>query len=185
MATELLRPSSNITTGWSASGYTKINDSVTQPTAPSTSAGTFIQTNKNDDGEEDQYGFTAPATSGTLTNATLWVYGWMYTWSSNPYTTRQVRIRLNGSWTSYANWSGAHAVDGSPSISPDWSSYSWTVSGNAIGSAPAVGFKNAATVGIGEDWYIYAAYLILTTSGGVSGSLRRKRTLLTYFANMG
>lgn len=185
MATETLRPSSNITAGWSVNGYTLINETVTQPTAPSTSGGTYLYANKHDDGEEDQYGFTAPATSGTMSNATLWVYGGMYTLTGGlPHTARTIRIRLNGSWTSYANWAGSYSVDGSPALSPNWSSYSWTVSGNAIGSAPAVGFKNAATVGLGEDWYIYAVYLILTTSAGVSGPLRRRRALLTRFANM-
>lgn len=185
MATETLRPASNITAGWSANGYTKINETVTQPTAPSTSAGTFLLADKHDDSEEDQYGFAAPSTSGAMSNATLWVYGGVYTLSGGlPYTDRTLRLRLNGSWTSYAPWAGAYTVNNTPALSPNWSSYSWTVTGEAIGSAPAVGFKNASVVGFGEDWYIYAAYLIITTSAGVSGPLRRKRALLTRFANM-
>lgn len=186
MATELIRPSSNIVAGWSVNGYTLINDAITQPTDPSTSAGTYIYANKNDDGEEDQYGFTAPAIAGTMTDATLWVNGWVYTYSSGlPYTDRTIRIRLNGSWSSYKPWAGGHSTDGSPSFSLNWSSYSWTVSGNAIGSAPAVGFKNAASVAVGEDWAIYACYLILTTtSSGPSSQLRQRRSILTRFANL-
>lgn len=185
MTTETIRPSSNIATTWIGNGYTKINETVTQPTAPSVSVGTYIYANKYDDGEEDQYGFTAPATSGTLTNATLWAYGTLLTLTGGlPHTDRTLRLRLNGSWSSYVSWAGGYSVDGSPPNNYNWSSYSWTVSGAAIGSAPAVGFKNAATVGLGEDWYIYAVYLILTTSAGVSGPLRRRRALLTRFANM-
>ena len=186
MATETVRPNSNITVGWYTNGYDKINDAVTQPTAPSTSSGTYLSANKNDDGEEDQYGLAAPATSGTMSSITLWVYGWVNTLTGGAaYTERQIRVRLNGTWTSYASWAGAYSVDGSPSLAPNWSSYTWIVSGNAIGSSPAVGFKNAGSVGVGEEWYIYAAYLVITTSAGVSGNLRRHRALLTRFANLG
>lgn len=186
MATEIIRPNSNIATTWVNNGYTLINDNVTQPTAPNTDTSTGLLGGKNDGSEEDQYGCTAPATPGTLSNATLWIYSWVATVSSGPpYTARQLRIRLNGSWTSYANYSGGYGVDGTPYYTPNWSSYSWTVSGNPIGSAPAIGFKHAAVSELGEEWCVLAAYLVLTTSASTSRALARRRALLTRFVNLG
>lgn len=193
MTTETIRPSSNITTTWNGYGYTKINDAVTQPTSPSDiarpivpSTSSFaIGTNKQDDGEEDQYGFTAPATSGTMTGVVLWIFGEVYKISpGDPSPGFTFRVRLNGSWTSYLSYSGNTTPwDGSPE-NPNWSSYSWTVSGAALGSAPAFGCKTPSSLANGQGIYIYCAYLVITTTGGGSTN-RKRRSLLTRFANMG
>ena len=184
MPTELIRPNSDIAFTWFSGGavspyYDNINDAVTQPTSPSNIAradaggGYGVTHNKNDDSEVAQFGFTAPATAGTMTGVDLWIFGEATrVYPSDSPKVWKFRVRLNGTWSSYQDYSGNNTpLDGS-SENPSWTSYHWSMSGAAIGSAPAFGCL-VPSVDNGEQIYIYCAYLVITTSG--TDILNRKR----------
>ena len=155
MPSEVVRPTSNVNSGWGAGGdYTYVDDAVSQPSAGSGDTATY----SGDSSAIQQWGCAAPSNSGTISAATLWMRV-RFDSNSDGYISG-TRVRLNGTWYSVT-------LSASPS-SGAWGYVSGTATGSygaLSGSAPAieVTYSGATVDGTIE---VDVAYLDITYSSG-------------------
>jgi hypothetical protein len=163
MPSEIVRPNSNINSGWGGGGgFGLVDDVVTNPTAGS-QVDYAYQSGDLSSGAAQQWGCQAPSGSGTISSARLWIYG-RADGNTDGYIS-QVRIRLNGTW-----------YTGTPSTSFGSGLWSWidcifTGSyGEISGSAPAVELTYYGANGDAE-LYVDVVYLDITYVAAASPSI--------------
>lgn len=92
MATEIMRPTGDITTTWGNPTWSKINDNVLQP-----SAGDGITAGRvNTESTESVVSFGTPIGVGTVTSITVW---WYFNCELDDFAI-EARVKTNGIWSS-------------------------------------------------------------------------------------
>lgn len=163
MSTAYGDPNSDVAYTWSddaATDYTRIDDGVRQPSAPSTGGdGQYCYCSPNDDNELASFGCTQPSISGTVTQVTAWAFmEWQNsggTMALGAYFNGSTQTASNKSVTNSQNWYST--VYSSLSI-PAASLFPWRIN------------LQPGTVGKSDDVFVYGAYLEVTyTAGGGGG----------------
>lgn len=159
MATEIVRPTSVISAVWTVSTVGNVDDVVTQPTA-----GDGLINRKTGTAAQAQgWNHGTPTNTGTITAVTVWVY---CRDNVDEAQIDSLRIRLNGSWTTY---SGSLPVAANGSYT--WHSFTFTgLSVDMATSAPAVEIT-ASGADSTSRFEVDVLYMELTyTSGGGSSN---------------
>lgn len=175
MATEIVRPNSNINTLWTSYAYTSMNNTLVYPDTDI--SGGSISAGPSDDNEAQEYGCNSPSNSGTITAADLYFYGNYGNEDGGSSSGFLSSVSLGGSYQS--NLTG---ISTSPGYS--WNIKSWTGLSISMASAsPKIRFTSPS-MGKHEDLWIKSAYIVLTytPSGGGPVSNIKNRRLLTRFA---
>jgi hypothetical protein len=155
--TEIVRPNSNLNSGWGAGGdFGLVDDVVTHPTAGSQVDYAYLS-GDGSSGAIQQWGCQAPSGSGAISSARLRLYG--RSDSNTDGYVSQVRIRLNGTW-----YTGTPSTFSSGLWS--WIDCLFTGSyGQLSGSAPAIELTYYGA-NVDAELYIDVAYLELTYGSG-------------------
>lgn len=172
--TDKIHVTSNATTVWDIYDYAQMNNTAEQPGgAPSGS--NFIQNGKNDDGESQEYNLGAPATSGYVSVAKMWMYA--YVGVSTVQSDWPVNIKLGGSWQTAKSLNSF-----SVSTGYTWTSASWTgLNISTTGLNAVIRVQCAPAIDKDEFITIRAMYLELTIGAGGDTTNRKRRGLLLRF----
>ena len=154
MASQIVRPTGNITNEWEASsggGYTVVNEEIEQPTAGD---GNIRQADKNDDGLVDQYSMANPTNVSEITNITIWMYAYTQDKNKQPNVDIYDGVGFVGAQT--CNWY----------IDYSWTSLSFSgLTWNAT-QGNALEIKFTANIGIEEndEHFLDTTYVVITYS---------------------
>lgn len=158
MATETIRPNSNITTSaWSEYNYTSIDEVVTDPTAGD---GTVLTLTDADSSNEQQWGATTPSgSSGTISSVVIKVLARTNNVSDDLPATITPKIRSNSTW-----YSASSQTISSNDSTCSWYTFTITNSMGAISTmSPAVGIYTDS-INKNCDLIIDAVYATVTYS---------------------
>lgn len=159
-ATVKARPSAAVSSVWADPDATKIDDSVTQPTAGDGLYAYAFSTVGLGETQTQQWNCGSPGDGGEITSATLWIY--LKFDGNSDATITSARVRLNSTW---------HTV--TLSGLPSGGSYGWasgTITGSygvLTGSSPGIELT-AEFATVDGEVYLDAAYIDLSykTQGG-------------------